>query len=177
MRQYWRDWRHNRIAIADMLRAFFFWLFRNSLRLGAYNLQVRLFNRWQALRGAQPYPFETGSQTKTPSEALDLQPGEVVRIKSYEQILDTLDSNNRNRGLYFDAEMVKFCGGLYRVQERVTRIINERSGEMLEFGSPGIILENVFCTSKVSTKRLFCPRAIHHYWREIWLERVDAAPG
>ncbi len=32
----------------------------------------------------------------------------MVRVKPYKDILKTLDSNYRNRGLYFDAEMVPF---------------------------------------------------------------------
>jgi len=172
--QYWRDWRTNRASLPSLLRAACFFLFRQSLKLGAWRLQVNLFNRWQRLWGGEPFPYRQGQLPKTPSESLDLQPGEVVRVKSHDAILATLDKRNRNRGLAFDAEMVKFCNGLFRVQERVTRIINEQTGVMMEFGTPGIILENVFCTSQVSTRRLFCPRKIHHYWREIWLERVDA---
>jgi len=33
-------------------------------------------------------------------------PGEVIWLKPYEEILGTLDTQNKNRGLYFDAEEV-----------------------------------------------------------------------
>ena len=32
--------------------------------------------------------------------------------------------------MHFDAEMVPFCGGVYRVRTRVTKFINETTGKM-----------------------------------------------
>ena len=108
---------------------------------------------------------------------LDLQPGELVRIKPYKEILETLDTRDRNRGLYFDAEEVPYCGGQYRVLRRVTRIINDKTGRMLEMKTPCLILDSVICESRYSECRLFCPRSIYAYWREIWLERVGPKPA
>ena len=96
-------------------------------------------------------------------------------MKPYAEILKTIDQQNRNRGLYFDAEMVPYCGGTYRVLKRVSRIISERTGKMMTFKNDCIILDGVICQSCYSEKRFFCPRAIYSYWREIWLERVE--PG
>ncbi len=110
----------------------------------------------------------------TPVARLDLQAGELVRVKSHEAILHTISTANQNRGLSFDAEMVPYCGGTYRVQKRVRRLIDERSGEMRELKTPSLILESVVCQSRYSECRYFCPRSIHSYWREIWLERVES---
>ena len=38
--------------------------------------------------------------------------------------------------------------------------------------TPAVILEGVWCQSRYSHCRMFCPRSIHSWWREIWLERV-----
>src|SRR5208283_1748926 len=113
----------------------------------------------------------------TPTVTLDLQPGELVRIKSHDEILKTLDTRNRNRGLYFDAEEVPYCGGTYRVLKRVRKIIHERTGKMLVMKTPCFILDSVVCQSRYSECRLFCPRSIYSYWREIWLERVGPKPS
>ena len=56
---------------------------------------------------------------RTPTEHLDLQPGELVRIKSKDEILATLDKNLLNRGMGFDEEMSRFCGQTARVKARV----------------------------------------------------------
>ena len=50
-------------------------------------------------------------------------------------------------------------------------MIEEKNGEMVEIKSDCIILDGVVCASDF---HLFCTRGIYSYWREIWLERIDA---
>jgi hypothetical protein len=149
-------------------------------------LVIELFNLWQAfskkrlpeallIRGGNPYPFVIGTLDKgeTPARKLDLRPGDLVRIKSKEEIVATLDKTNHNRGLSFDGEMVKYCGRTARVQARVNHLIEESTGEMLDIKSDCIILEGVVCAADYHR---FCSRAIYPYWREIWLERIGGSP-
>ena len=110
----------------------------------------------------------------TPRATIDVKQGERVRVKPHSEILKTLDSNYRNRGLYFDLEMVPFTEREYEVACRVERIIDEGSGKMLRFKTDAIVLKDVVCNSRYAYCRRFCPRAIPPYWREIWLERVPA---
>jgi len=42
-----------------------------------------------------------------------LQPGELVEIKSEEEIMATLDLNKKNWGLSFTPEMKQYCGRRY----------------------------------------------------------------
>jgi hypothetical protein len=96
-----------------------------------------------------------------------------VEIKSYGEILATLDGRNKNRGLYFDSEMVPFCGEKHRVLDRVERIVNEKTGEMSKLPGACIMMEGVICRSWYSDRRIACPRSIFSYWREIWLKRAE----
>ena len=57
----------------------------------------------------------------------------------------------RNRGLWFDREMLPFCGGTYRVRQRVTRIIDEHDGRLLELNRDCVTLEGVVCSGERST--------------------------
>lgn len=108
---------------------------------------------------------------------LNLQPGELVQVKSIEEIRETLTPEGRNRGLWFDREMMPYCGGTYRVRQRVTRIIDEyRDGRMVVMKTPSVTLEGVTCSGEYSLRRWFCPRSIVLYWREAWLRRVEPAP-
>ena len=144
-----------------------------ELRKAAFVLGRATINALQRWRGGQNFPaFPIPTKTKTPKETLDLEPGEVVQVKSANEIAETLDVNSRNRGLYFDVEMIRWCGGTFRVQSRVSRIINERTGRMMNLPNECIILEGVACRAECSRGRLLCPREIPHYWREIWLRRV-----
>jgi hypothetical protein len=138
-----------------------------------------LYDKLQALWGGVPYPRNKGViplGEKMPIAELNLQPGELVRIKSYEAILETCDTWNRNRGMYFDAEMVPFCGRTYRVRSRVSTFLDENTGRMKKLKTPAVILENVWCGSRYSDCRMHCPRSIYSWWREVWLERVTE-PG
>ena len=175
-RQYLTDLRTRNVSLGRLLGVLCFAAFRNFARLGiGYRALIRLYNRIQKLRGGLQYPYTPGRIPKgspTPTESLGLKPGEMVRVKTHDQILSTLNTNNKNRGLWFDAEMVPYCEKSYRVERRVTRIINESTGRMLEMKNPCIVLEDVYCRSAYSGGRLLCPRAIFSYWRESWLERV-----
>ena len=134
-----------------------------------------VYDQFQKLTGGVPYPWRGGTipaGAPTPVSNLNLQPGELVRVKSYEQILATIDGHRGNRGIAWDAEMVPFCGKTFRVQTRVERFISEKNGKMVGLRTPAVILEDVFCRSRYSDCRMHCPRSIYTWWREIWLERV-----
>jgi hypothetical protein len=182
VRQYLEDLESGNIGVDRMARGFLYMGF-NSLVTAGIGLGRPLrfiYDAWQRLWGGVPYPRKKGtipSGERTPHVELNLQPGDKVRVKSYEQILSTLDTNNKNRGLFFDAEMVPYCGRSFQVLQRVTKIVDEKTGRMMEFKNPCIILEGAVCEARYSECRLFCPRAIFSYWREIWLERIsEAAP-
>jgi hypothetical protein len=130
----------------------------------------RYLPRMTLIHGGRKYPFIAGALSgKTPKEELDLRPGELVRIKSREEIEQTLDRNNKNRGLSFDGEMSRYCGQTARVLSRVRQIIDERTGKMIYLPNECIILAGVVCSGDYMQ---FCPRRIYPYWRENWLERV-----
>jgi hypothetical protein len=115
-------------------------------------------------------------EAKTPICRLDLQSGELVRVKSKSEIEKTLDSNEKNRGLSFDPEMTPYCEKVYRVRSRISKLVDEKSGKMLRMKQPCIMLEGVVCKAEYSSCRLLCPRNIPPLWREIWLERIDKTP-
>lgn len=166
LRQYVADVRSGNAKAPTVARGVAVGLFNRAQRLAARRLPRRLL-----IRGGRPYPFIEGRVTEPLTERLDLLPGEWVRVKSKERIEATLNAGNRNRGLTFDVEMLKYCGRTARVLRRVEQIIDERSGEMIHMKNPCIILEDVICTSDYHRS---CPRGIYPYWREIWLERVPA---
>jgi hypothetical protein len=132
------------------------------------------YDTFQRAIGETPYPMRPYGVPKgmqTPTMRLDLQQGELVRVKPYREILKTVDSRYRNRGLYFDPEMVPFTERKYEVQTRLKQIIDERTSKMVRFKSDAIVLKDVVCAARYAKCRRFCPRAIYPFWREIWLER------
>jgi hypothetical protein len=173
IRQYVRDVISGNIGLTDLIKAAAFRIFQKTIKITAYRAQIRAYNCVQSWRGGTPYPYLWGTLDKTPRETLGLNPGDLVQVKSHEEILQTLSSRNKNSGLWFDAEMVPYCGSVHRVLSRVESIIDERTGKMITFSRDCMILEDVLCRAHYSERRLFCPRSIYPYWREIWLKRVD----
>src|SRR5262245_24727167 len=173
VRQYVCDVRSGNVGIGEVIGAFGFWIFRQLLKIGGYRLLTSLYDVVQRRRGGQPFPLRGGTLDKTPRETLGLMEGDLVQVKSHEEILRTINTENRNRGLRFDPEMVRYCGGTYRVRNRVERLIDEKTGRLVTLSNDCIILDGVICPARLSAGRLFCPRAIFPYWREIWLRKVD----
>lgn len=183
IRQYIADYTSGNVSLRAILSGFCYISYYHltlAKRWGRSGRPARwLYDRFQALVGGVPYPRMRGTLPPGefgPVDTLDLQPGELVRVKSYEEILATL-SGWKNRGMFFDAELVPYCGGVYRVQARVTKFINEKTGVMSTMKTPAVILEGVWCKSRYSNCRMFCPRSIYSWWREIWLERVSEIPS
>jgi hypothetical protein len=179
--QYIEDYTSGNVGLRRLAAGCFFVAYRGVVNsgIGLGPMLRWLYDAVQSLRHGAPYPLRPGRLPvggTTPAEDLNLQPGEWVRVKSYDAILATCDITLKNRGMYFDKEMVPYCGRVYKVLRRVTRIINEKTGHMQQIKTPCIILDTVICESRYGECRLFCPRAIYPYWREIWLERV-AVPG
>jgi hypothetical protein len=178
-RQYIEDYRSGNVRLSQLVAAFLFSLYAEvaSAGIGLGAALRWLYDRVQKMRGATPFPLRVGAiarKEKTPAAKLDLTPGELVRVRGYQEILATLNEDSYNRGMYFDPEMVVFCGGTYRVLDRVRQIINEKTGKMMQMKNDCIILEGVACQACYAKNRRFCPRSIYPYWREIWLERTFA---
>ena len=161
IRQYWRELQSRNFGLPRFLR----------VAIPGFFAEVAARLR---LVGLVPL---TGPGTYAPpAEPLHLEPGDLVQVREPEEIARTLDADGLLRGLSFDREMLPYCGGTYRVQDRVRRLIDDRTGRMIEIPSDCLILRGVVCSGERSHGRWFCPREIYPYWREAWLRQVDETP-
>jgi hypothetical protein len=177
--QYLDAYRSGNNSLAAILKAivyvtYYYVTLARSPRLGVASRW--LYDRFQSAWGGFPFPRKPGkiaAGRPHPRLDLDLQPGELVRVKSYEEILQTLDRSALNRGLSFDAELVPYCDKVFRVRSRVERFVDEKTGRMRKMKTPAVILDGAYCQSLYSGQRILCPRSVWLWWREIWLERVS----
>ena len=113
-----------------------------------------------------------GTLTRTPLGQLELKPGEVVEVKSIEEIARTLDEKGRNRGLQCYIELKQFSGKQFRVRNRLDRMISEPTGEMRKTQGTVILEDNhCLCANVLGG----CPRRDFTYWREVWLQRANVS--
>jgi hypothetical protein len=148
-----------------------------SSGLGFGSVLRLIYNGIQAVRGGDPYPIRPGHLPvggPTPSVNLGLKEGDLVRVKSGDEILATVDEILVNRGMSFHPDMMPHCGKTFRITQRVTKVINEKTGRLAELKNSCLVLDGADCIGGC-TRPLNCPRACPPYWREIWLERVDTA--
>lgn len=146
--------------------------FRKAVEFVWNPLVVKLKTKLLGRRFVHP----VGNSRRTPSEALGLQAGEWVEVKTPKEIAATVDQQGRNRGLSFTPDMLPFCGRRYAVKSRVDRAILEPTGEMHEFKNT-VILDLVTCDGHSILGG--CSRDVYHLWREIWLRRAPppVSPG
>jgi hypothetical protein len=112
-----------------------------------------------------------GKLRKTPALSLNVRPGDFVQVKEKKDILETLDFTGKNRGLSFTPEMLKYCGGHYRVLKRIDRIMSEKRKRIRHLANT-VILEGVVCDG---TYHENCPLCCYLLWREIWLKKTNAS--
>ena len=106
-----------------------------------------------------------------PSATLNLLPGDLVEVRSPNEILQTLDDHGTLDRLPFMPEMVDFCGKRFRVSKRVVKTCyyGESSG-MRKFPAEDVVLlEGLRCSG---TGHDGCQKACAIFWREAWLRRV-----
>ncbi len=134
-------------------------------------LATRSFNAVQQRRGGTTYPsMPTASDDKTIRGAA-LTAGDWVRIKPAAELSRAMDRNSKNRGLWFDRDMLKHAGQSYRVRGRVDRLIDVASGKMITVKTPCITLDGLHASGEFQG---FGEQHDFLYWREAWLERLDA---
>ena len=103
------------------------------------------------------------------AERLDLQPGELVEVKSADEIRATLNQEGKTRGLFFMPGMWEYCGRRLRVIQPIERMMSEKTGEIRAL-SQTVILEGVTCNGKAHGG---CQRGCYVFWKDTWLRRVN----
>jgi hypothetical protein len=137
--------------------------------------QISYFHFPEALRfrGGHPLPDVRGTvrDGRFPvGEPLNLQAGELIEVRTLDEIKATLDDDQRNRGLWFDEEMADLCGKRGRVLYRVERLIDEKTGRMLKITKDLYVVAGMVSCQGIYHK--LCTRNAIAMMREAWLKRV-----
>lgn len=99
----------------------------------------------------------------------NLQVGDLVRVRSMEDIRSTLDQFDELKGCAFLEGMEQYCGTQQRIFKVMERFLDERDYKVKK--TRGIVLlEEVYCQGTPVFGR--CDRSCLLFWREEWLEKV-----
>jgi hypothetical protein len=103
---------------------------------------------------------------------IGLKPGEDILIRSKDEILETLDENNRTKGCAFMDEMWQYCGTKQKVLKRVDYFFDERNSKFFKARNT-VLLEGLQCSGKISRLMPNCDRSCYYFWKEDWLKKID----
>ena len=149
-------------------RSYLVWLIENlGWRAALRHAFVKAFTPWSWLKERLLSSGGT-SGLSAGEETLDLWPGELVEVKSVDEVLATLDSHRRHKGLLWMTGMRKYCGTRCRVYRKVEKIMLESNGQLRNMKNT-VLLEGVMCDGVAFGG---CDRSCFHFWREVWLRRV-----
>lgn len=157
------------LKVQQKYRSYIVWWVENlGWRETIKHIFIRMFRPNSCVK-KQPLLSREKLKQESCNEVLGLLPGELVEVKSVEEIMATLDCNRRHKGLRWMTGMRKHCGKQYRVLKRLEKIILEDSGELRKMKNT-VLLEGCMCDGKDFNG---CDRSCLHFWREIWLRRVN----
>ena len=105
-----------------------------------------------------------------PDRPIRRRRGEMVEVRSLEEILATLDAEGKLDGILFMPEMVPFCGHRFRIHRRVDKTCVEGKG--LCRLPDCVLLEGLRCGGEHHDG---CQRGCLFFWKTAWLKPV--APG
>lgn len=122
-----------------------------------------LINRLLSVFGRPTKP------TAPPVVSAHLEAGDLVRVKSEEEIAATLNHWRQLKGCTFMPEMVRFCGTTHPVLKPLRRFVDER--DLRTKKCTGIVLlEGAICQGTAAFGP--CDRCCFLFWREEWLEKI-----
>lgn len=110
-------------------------------------------------------------EIETNVKSSPLKEGDLVRVRSKEEIKSTLNNLGKLKGCSFmENEMSPYCGTVHRVHKSMERFVDERELKVKKCKGL-ILLEGVMCQGTTAFGR--CDRSCFVFWREEWLERID----
>ncbi len=157
-------WWRARLALSHLR-----WHFRDKGLGGVIKFGFLKFVKLSGFGSSRPINGGTAAKQSRDDESLNLQPGEWVEVKSEQEILATLDAKGAYNGLRWMCNMRKFCGRRYRVYKRLETMLLESSGKYRQVKNT-VLLEGAICDGQ---EWFGCDRSCYHFWREVWLRRVE----
>lgn len=120
------------------------------------------------------YMFDDGKKwanNQTVSIQLQsLKAGDLVRVRSKEEIESTLNYLGQLKGCSFMDVMTPYCGTVQHVLKPMERFVDERDLKVKKC-SGLILLDGVMCQGTTQFGR--CDRSCLMFWRQEWLEKIE----
>ncbi|MBE0699304.1 MAG: hypothetical protein IH586_20465 [Anaerolineaceae bacterium] len=130
---------------------------------------LKKFGNWVVQQPTrQMMPAQAGAKKNT-TQPISYTAGEIVRVRSRDEIEGTLDMWKELKGCAFLEEMWQYCGTTQTVLLSMERFLDERDYKVKKCRGI-VLLEGINCTGTPVFGR--CDRRCYLFWRAEWLEKV-----
>jgi len=157
--------RASNLPLLSQVRLFF----RRHLSMNARRALKKMLHLNVVWRNERQLPEKMEEEINFSPGSLGLKAGELVRVRSYQQIQATLDEEGKLKGCSFLNVMQPYCGTTQKVFKVVARFVDERNYKIKNVRGI-VLLEGVMCTGTEFYGN--CDRSCLFFWREEWLERA-----
>jgi hypothetical protein len=107
-----------------------------------------------------------------PEPIQDIREGEVVRVRSREQIEKSLDVNGALKGCAIVEPMFAYCGQEVAIAKVVEKFFDEKEWRMRRCKNL-VTLKDIHCDGSGHPDTMGCDRGCYFFWRTEWLERIQ----
>ncbi len=150
------------IFFGRLLRDTFGEKFVSRLKTRAYRLS-RIFSRKTTFSSKIATPLAS-------KERPVFKAGDLVRVRSLEEIEATFDYDHSYKGCVFLPEMAEYCNTVQRVLTPVERFLDERAFR-IKHPKGIVLLDGLICYGTARFGR--CDRRCFYFWRVEWLEKIE----
>ena len=104
-------------------------------------------------------------------EILDINPGDLVNVRSKDEIRDMLDDREKYKGCLFIDEMYEHCNKTYEVLKKIDYFFDEARQEICKCKDT-VVLEGVLCSGRQRLYSRSCDRNCFFFWHTAWLKKL-----
>ena len=151
---------------------------RNSLLNNLFQFRIKLIwstkKRVLFLKNKLSHSLIPKSQSGAFESYLQTQinPGDMVKVYSKEEIRNILDDWGASQGCVFTPEMYKHCDKIFKVYKRVEYFYDEVKQKMCKCKNI-VLLEGAFCSGRRKIFSEDCDRNCFQFWHVLWLKKVE----
>jgi hypothetical protein len=123
---------------------------------------MKIYRNWTRPRS------ERAAAATTASAVAELQKGDLVRVRSLEDVERTLDYRGFTKGCKFMGQMAQYCDQEFQVAGKVEKFFDEARCRTLKCKNL-VVLDRVHCNGESVGG---CDRKCFLFWRAEWLEKI-----
>ena len=114
---------------------------------------------------------KTSKSTLSKHPSSGFKPGDIVKIRSRDDIKNTLDENDKLEGCLFMKDMWRYCGTKQKVLKKIDYFYDEANFKMCKAHNV-VLLDGLYCSGIIEGSKQICDRYCLVFWKEDWLEKI-----